>query len=262
MAIAFQYLEKIFDLNLLSKGQKILDIGCSNLYGASEEKIIRLADRFNGLAQPVAQDLAARSAEKSAFAGELIEKLGVGYEAIDFAEDYKTTKFDLNHDKLPRNFLNAFDLVVNFGTTEHVINQAHAFNVIHDAVKPGGYIYHQLPASGFFNHCYFLYTGRFFFDLAGYNNYEVAHCWLDQAEPSDFMASIRDYSSYFPALQAVQPVEDAFMRDTCYNVIYKKPHNERFKYPMELSTAYSKPKTRLSPLPMLQKIKNLIRSAS
>jgi hypothetical protein len=44
----------------------------------------------------------------------------------------------LNHEPTPQKFVGDFDLVVNFGTTEHLLNQYNAFKVIHDATKVGG----------------------------------------------------------------------------------------------------------------------------
>lgn len=44
---------------------------------------------------------------------------------------------------------------------------------MHDATRRGGFMYHQLPSSGHMNHCYFTYTGRFFFDLARFNGYDL-----------------------------------------------------------------------------------------
>lgn len=241
MAIGFNYLRGMADDGLLKPGIRFLDIGCSNLYQADKDGLIAFMARFDVEDGAFAERLAAASAEKSAFAGELIDKCGMHYEAIDFAVDYKTTKFDLNHDSLSKEFRGSFDLVVNFGTTEHVINQANSFEVIHDAVKHGGVIYHQLPAAGFFDHCYFLYTGRFFFDLAGYNEYEVLRAWLDQAGDSDLMRMFRDYASYFPVLaEAPTPPKSTFP-DTGFNIMYRKVKKTAFRYPMELSTAYTKP---------------------
>jgi SAM-dependent methyltransferase len=243
MAISFDYLKRMADDGWLKPGIRFLDIGCSNLYNARTDDIIEFMSRFGVSDDKFATDMAASSANKSAFAGELLVKCGVNYDAIDFAPDYKTTKFDLNKDSLSNQFRGAFDLVVNFGTTEHVINQANAFTVIHDAAKPGGVIFNQLPCGGFFHHCYFLYTGRFFFDLAGYNGYEVIKAWIEQ-EPSslgDLSAAFRDYESYFPVLKDAPPIPEPFMRDSGFNVAYRKVQNVPFKYPMELSTAYTKP---------------------
>jgi hypothetical protein len=44
---------------------------------------------------------------------------------------------------------------------------------MHDAIKIGGVIYHQLPASGYLDHGYYCYTPLFFREMAAANGYEV-----------------------------------------------------------------------------------------
>jgi SAM-dependent methyltransferase len=149
MAIAMQYLENLLARGLLRPGDRVLDIGCSNLYHATREALVEFMSKFGVVDHAFAKRLAEASAAKSAFAGELLDKCGLNYEAIDFAVDYKTTKFDLNKDSLPERFVGAFDVVLNFGTTEHVINQANSFQVIHDAAKHNGLIYHCLRPDTF-----------------------------------------------------------------------------------------------------------------
>ena len=82
-------------------------------------------------------------------------------------------KFNLNSDTVPRKMRRAFDLVTNFGTSEHVANQLNTFQVIHDLTKPGGIMFHVVPAAGYSNHGFFCYDMRFFFSLARENNYAV-----------------------------------------------------------------------------------------
>lgn len=145
MAIDFSYLEKLADMGILDGNPRILDVGCSNLYSASAIGIDTFMKRFGASDRQFAERLASASSSKTAFAGELLTRCGMSYDAIDVAEDFQTTLFDLNRDRIPRLFRASFDLVLNFGTTEHVLNQAHAFSVIHDATKAGGHIVHQLP---------------------------------------------------------------------------------------------------------------------
>ena len=55
---------------------------------------------------------------------------------------------DLNIHFVPADLQSKFDLVTNYGTTEHVLNQMLAMRSIHDLVKPGGLIHHDLPWAG------------------------------------------------------------------------------------------------------------------
>ena len=241
MGIAFQYLSRMLDHQLLSGDTRVLDVGCSNLYGATAPGILSLLSRMEveTPAADVVDDLAARSAAGTAFVVELFDLIGIEYQAIDFVPAAKTMKLDLNRDRLPGEFKGAFDLVLNFGTTEHVLDQTRCFELIHDACKPGGAIYHQVPAGGYFGHGYFAYTGRFFFDLAVYNKYRIVAAWYDQGAESQLSKIFEDYARHFPALlDAPTPKQDAFP-DTGINVIYRKPYDRPFAYPMELSTAHT-----------------------
>lgn len=67
-----------------------------------------------------------------------------------------------------------FDIVTNFGTTEHVKNQYHAFKNIHNFTIRNGIMLHTVPEiRSWPRHCYFWYTERFFMQLARICKYEI-----------------------------------------------------------------------------------------
>ena len=72
-----------------------------------------------------------------------------------------------------------FDLVTDFGTGEHVFDQAQVWRTMHGLVKPGGYIAFDRPAQGYQKHCYYLTNECVFRDIARANRYEVV--WIDRA---------------------------------------------------------------------------------
>jgi hypothetical protein len=103
-------------------------------------------------------------------------KIGVGrYECID-GNKQGTVNFDLNlrwqHDASGA-WVGAFDLVTDFGTAEHVMNQGEVWRTVHDLCKPGGLIACEKPAQGYRDHGFFNYHPTFFRDLAGANGYEL-----------------------------------------------------------------------------------------
>lgn len=213
MGITLSMIEKMQDLDLFGDGSiSVLDVGSSNLYEASASGILQFLATHGVSETPEVADFAKKLAAGSvydpvhgglngAFVGELFEKAGFNYNAIDIADGYRTTILDLNNTPAPPQFVGAFDLVLNFGTTEHLLNQFNAFKVMHDSTKVGGYIVHSLPGVGYSNHGYFTYTPRCFFDLAGYNEYEVVGFWFEgPGGRNDLFAPIRDYLSYFPNL--------------------------------------------------------------
>ena len=102
--------------------------------------------------------------------------LGVkDYECIDADGMFNAKVFDLNktYDSKKK-----FDLVTNFGMSEHIFNQLAFFKTLHNLTKEGGYMFHRVPFQGFLNQSLYLYEPNFFKYLAEDNNYEIEGMWL------------------------------------------------------------------------------------
>lgn len=260
MGIAFTAIEKMVELGLLpERGSRVLDIGSSNLYSATPESIRSFLARYGQADNVDAEDFCSRLAAGStydpvsggrneAFVGELFERVGIDYVSFDIADGFRTTILDLNHAPLPVKWHKAFNLVLNFGTTEHILNQYNCFKVIHDATRTGGFIHHSLPAIGYVDHGYLTYTGRCFFDLAGYNEYELVACWFDgPGAQSSILSSLESYKSYFPTLQtalselaeteAGRALQALRIPDVGINVVYRKVKDKPFWGALEASTS-------------------------
>ncbi|QCI63175.1 class I SAM-dependent methyltransferase [Phreatobacter stygius] len=244
---------------LLSAGRKVLDYGSSNLYTATAEEVAAFVRRHNPRPRADLDTWAERfaagsladasgSALNQSFVGEMFEEAGMGYDAIDIAVGYKTTVVDLNTSRLPENMVGAYDTVLNFGTSEHILNQMNVFATIHAATKEGGLIMHSVPSVGFVDHGYYCYTSRFFFDLAGYNQYEVVDMWFDgPVSNENIFASARQYQSYFPALtkrlELIGQVERETVLDRtgipviALQIVYRKQKNVPFMGTVETSTS-------------------------
>jgi hypothetical protein len=97
--------------------------------------------------------------------------LGYKYAAIDIDGSPGGIPIDLNYDSLPAEVSGQYDLVTNFGTTEHVTNQLNAFKIIHDLTAHHGIMIHSVPAQGMLNHGLINYNFRFFWRLARSNGY-------------------------------------------------------------------------------------------
>jgi SAM-dependent methyltransferase len=102
------------------------------------------------------------------------EWLGYEYAAIDIDGSPGSIPLDLNFDRAPLLQRKKFDLVTNYGTTEHIANQLNAFRVIHDLTKVGGVMVHRLPTQGYITHGLMNYDPKFFWMLARSNGYK----WL------------------------------------------------------------------------------------
>ncbi len=261
MGITQSAIEKLDRIGLFKKdGMAVLDVGSSNLYSASEDGVRDFlsqyapdleSDDVDAFAKQLTQGSGydpETGGTNDAFVGQLFEKAGFVYNAIDIADGYRTTIVDLNHQAAPDDFVGKFDLVLNFGTTEHLLNQYNAFRFIHNSVKVGGYIVHSLPCVGYSNHGYLTYTPRCFFDLAGFNEYEVTDFWYDAAEAdNDLYAPLRDYATYFPALTQTiansttmsgsEIVTALNVPDVSIFIVMRKVKDTPFVGPMETSTS-------------------------
>ena len=260
MGIAFSAIQKMDELGLFCRGGvSILDIGSSNLYSATAADIKGFLGKYGKCSIPDVDEFSARLAAGSgydpvsggrneAFVGELFEKAGMQYVSFDIAAGHRTTVLDLNQAALPDALRGEFDLVLNFGTTEHILNQLNCFKVIHDATKVGGYIFHSLPAVGYVDHGYITYTGRCFFDVAGFNEYELVACWFDGPSGGGcVLDSLKTYSLYFPALETElkriaateqgRILRDLRIPDIGINVVYRKVKDRLFLGALESSTS-------------------------
>jgi hypothetical protein len=106
------------------------------------------------------------------FARDLWKWLGFGYSSIDIDGSPGSIPLDLNYDTIPNEHSGKYQLVTNFGTTEHVANQLNAFKIIHDLAAVGGVMIHHLPAQGMINHGLVNYNPKFFWMLARSNGYK------------------------------------------------------------------------------------------
>lgn len=263
MGITLKAIQTLQAKSILTSATKsVLDVGSSNLYQATPQGILEFLKVFgvsnDDATAAFTERLARGSAydnisggKNEAFIGELFEKAGIRYEAIDIADGYRTTIVDLNHQPAPPAFRNAFQVVLNFGTTEHLLNQFNAFRVIHDCTQVGGYMVHSLPSVGYTNHGYFTYTPRCMFDVAGYNQYEVVDFWFEgPGAGNDLFQPLSDYSSYFPALAAAtksmqiggigKHLAQMQIQDVALQVVFRKVLDQPFLGALEKTTSVGK----------------------
>jgi hypothetical protein len=103
-------------------------------------------------------------------AADWYKALGCGrYVSID-GNGRGTMTADLNRE-LP--VLEPFDLVTDFGTGEHIFDQAQVWRTLHGLTKPGGYLVFDRPSQGYPEHCYYRVDECLFRDVAEVNRYKV-----------------------------------------------------------------------------------------
>lgn len=124
--------------------------------------------------------------------------LGLSYASIDIDGSPGSIPLDLNYDEVPTELVGRYDVVTNFGTTEHVANQLQSFKIIHDLATAGAIMLHVLPASGTPNHGLVSYNPKFFWMLGRSNGYKITFMTMGQSErdaglPSDLLEFLELY---------------------------------------------------------------------
>ena len=175
----------VFECRPLFPGARILDIGAQDLYwGRSADYAAFLSafgdhDKLGGDIDAICDDFARRNAPfgSGAAMADLMALTNFTYRSVDLCQQ-ATLRVDLNTWQVPPEHANAYDLVLNFGTTEHIFNQPNCFRVIHDAVRVGGLMFHSLPMAGHYYHCFFKYDPKLFLYLAAANGYQLVYAGL------------------------------------------------------------------------------------
>jgi SAM-dependent methyltransferase len=181
MAITGMHFQYLFSLraSAIPNRCSLMDIGEQNWAEThSLENAVQTARAMGLVVDPAVEHelLGAETADSFVKARLFYSRLlGVAeYEAIDLHGTKRAQRIDLNR---PYDPARQFDLVLNFGTTEHIFNQYEAFHSIHKLAKAGGLMIHGLPHSGDREHGFYNYHATFFFDLAAANGYEVVSFW-------------------------------------------------------------------------------------
>jgi hypothetical protein len=128
--------------------------------------------RIFGVARPNLTPAGSRVITPASPPGRLLwSALGMESQSVDI--EGGDIPIDLNKGEVPLRYRGAFDLAINAGTTEHVANQGNAFSAIHELIRVGGLMYHELPAYGHIDHGFFGYQPKFFWRMAEANNYDT-----------------------------------------------------------------------------------------
>src|SRR5262249_46235906 len=119
-----------------------------------------------------------------------------------------------------------FDLVTNYGTTEHLLNQMLAMKTIHDLARPGGIIHHDLPLGGYHDHGYFNYNPLLFGEITAANGYELLR-----------QSFSRGHWRPTPPELRRDGFEDDGYYDRGIEVAVRKVNDGPFRIPVETSTS-------------------------
>lgn len=150
----------------------VAEIGAQELWVESEPAVLReFLTQFGSGGAVTDKELHALAQRGPA--RRLFELAQWSYDCVDTSAAFGAMALDLNFDEIPSHRRGRYDLVTNFGCTEHIANQLNAFKAIHDLAKPGALMVHVVPSQGFFDHGLLNYTGKFFWRLAEFNDYRL-----------------------------------------------------------------------------------------
>jgi SAM-dependent methyltransferase len=158
--------------------------------------------------------------------------IGFQYASVEFDGHRDSIALDLNRDSVPKRMRNAYDLVVNTGTTEHVANQDNAFRVIHDLCKPGGVMFHELPAGGMMTHGLITYTPKFFWNLCRENDYQILFLRVDGYPGISVPSDVRSSNMQFAGADDIP--SEMTVPDFAVRAALRKTHDSAFITPLDL----------------------------
>lgn len=118
--------------------------------------------------------VALKPSGERVWAKDYFELLGFHHYCIDLHGMNGSFPLDLSRPIEDKFWINKFDVLTNFGTSEHVLNQCERWRNIHNLVKVGGSFIHVIPQIGsLVGHCPYYYSNQFFRSLAMVNNYDI-----------------------------------------------------------------------------------------
>lgn len=212
----------LVEQNLLPVGGSIAELGTQNLR-CDRQDCIRFLRFFQERGAKVSlTETEAGDTANGGYLGSLLKGVGFQYTAFDIFEAPDTRLMDLNIHFVPADLRSKFDLVTNYGTTEHVLNQMLAMRSIHELARAGGLIHHDLPMGGYFLHCYFTYNPGVFHDLATANGYRLVFQGIGSGPWRQAPTALREAG-----------FDDAKFRDYGIEVVLQKVDDAPFRIPVD-----------------------------
>ncbi len=255
MPCGIGFIQWLSDGGYLPAAGRVLDLGGSRLLGATPAEIRALLTAHGSSLTGPALDAAcaAMSARSEPDGPPFGQKLPL---ADVFASTRVTCAgLSATNPAVPTGDRASYDLVLNFGGTVGVLNQFGVFNALHVGCKSGGWMFHQLPATGYLGHGFFCYQPSLFEELARANGYTLQSLWYSGPLAS---GSVLDLAARWPGIadgsQLCNDIEGFRSHPVPYsvlNVLLRKGSDAAFRNPAEPSPP-PPPVTFLAPVPVEQ----------
>ena len=233
--IEYNLLRRMRQEKLLPLGGDILELGEANWYGDVDLKI--LSQDIAKYAAPDRQPALLASLQETVAANGkwvLWDIAKIYWEtflqpksvtAIDFHGTEKALQLDLNG---PVDLGRKFDIVMNIGTLEHVFNVAQGFKTVHDHTRPGGFMLHGMPFTGWIEHGFYNFNPTIIWDLAASNGYRVEMFIYSEIKPPK-MVHLTEREQVRKMAKNRQIGENAML----YAVLRRPEEEKPFQLPMQ-----------------------------
>jgi hypothetical protein len=176
MAIGSMHIEWLSSLALRSAipaGAAVLDLGPQDLW-IEREPLHLIASRHLkpvDCERTIATIFDGKSPKTNAQSA-FYSIFGAGsYRSVDLTDPRADYAIDLNQ-PLSQD-IGRYEVVTNFGTTEHVFNIGQSFANIHKLLKVGGLQLHAVPSYGYIDHGFYNVHPCAYLDMAKANNYDL-----------------------------------------------------------------------------------------
>jgi SAM-dependent methyltransferase len=170
--IHLAWLKRVAQSGVFRGSKSVIDLGPQDIQIsrpilAQAMRTVTPADRLAGLLAAIFDGESVRfTAQRDFYALFGLQE----YASLDAQDERADYKLDLN---VPVSDLPEFDVVTNFGTTEHVFNVGEAFKTIHELTRPGGVSLHAIPSFAFINHGFYNVHPNAIIEMARANGYEL-----------------------------------------------------------------------------------------
>lgn len=227
----------------IPNGSAVIEIGAQQLddsfLGATDD-IAAIGRLFGLTSAPPSFAWTGPRSDTNVLAGAPLARdfwtwLGFNYASIDIDGSPGSIPLDLNYDEVPAELVGRYDVVTNFGTTEHVANQLQPFKIIHDLAAAGALMLHVLPAGGMPTHGLVSYNPKFFWLLGRSNGYKIAFMTMGKSAPEGLPDDLVEFLALYQP-QAQSDFAAFRMPATSIVVALQKVFDTPFVAPLDVST--------------------------
>jgi SAM-dependent methyltransferase len=135
---------------------------------------------------PVRPSLNQHFASLGYMSGDTLFKT-MGFETIQSLDcsDFEGAQIihDLNRPELPPELHEAFDVIIDHGTIEHVFHIPNALQNLFRMLKTGGRLIHSSPTSNLVDHGFYMFSPTLFHDFYVTNRWEINNIYVVSMTP-------------------------------------------------------------------------------